>query len=39
MQVSVFVDGLYALNQDNAAFREHLRDFIVQIKVSKNQEI
>ena len=33
MQVTVFVDGMFALNQDTAAFREHLRDFIVQIKV------
>ena len=31
--MSVFVDGMYALNQDNAAFREHVRDFLVQIKV------
>ncbi|XP_063683019.1 exportin-1-like [Bolinopsis microptera] len=39
MQVSVFVDGLYALNQDNAAFREHLRDFIVQIKECAGEDM
>uniref|UniRef100_A0A8C7JQ55 Exportin-1 n=1 Tax=Oncorhynchus kisutch TaxID=8019 RepID=A0A8C7JQ55_ONCKI len=33
-QVKVFVTGLFSLNQDIAAFKEHLRDFLVQIKVS-----
>lgn len=32
-QVKVFVTGLFSLNQDIAAFKEHLRDFLVQIKV------
>uniref|UniRef100_A0AAZ3QE89 Exportin-1 n=1 Tax=Oncorhynchus tshawytscha TaxID=74940 RepID=A0AAZ3QE89_ONCTS len=31
-QVKVFVTGLFSLNQDIAAFKEHLRDFLVQIK-------
>ena len=26
--------GLFSLNQDIPAFKEHLRDFLVQIKVS-----
>lgn len=33
-QVKVFVTGLFSLNQDFSAFKEHLRDFLVQIKVS-----
>ena len=32
-QVKVFVDGLFFLNKNNAGFKEHLRDFLVQIKV------
>lgn len=31
-QVKVFVDGLFFLNKNNAGFKEHLRDFLVQIK-------
>uniref|UniRef100_A0A3P9JFU9 Exportin-1 n=1 Tax=Oryzias latipes TaxID=8090 RepID=A0A3P9JFU9_ORYLA len=31
-QVKVFVTGLSSLNQDIPAFKEHLRDFLVQIK-------
>ena len=34
-QVKVFVTGLFSLNQDIPAFKEHLRDFLVQIKVRK----
>ena len=34
-QIRVFVTGLFSLNQDIPAFKEHLRDFLVQIKVSK----
>lgn len=30
----MFVTGLFSLNQDIPAFKEHLRDFLVQIKVS-----
>ncbi|MEQ2178131.1 Exportin-1, partial [Goodea atripinnis] len=30
--VKVFVTGLFSLNQDIPAFKEHLRDFLVQIK-------
>ncbi|KAI2654323.1 Exportin-1 [Labeo rohita] len=33
-QVKVFVTGLFSLNQDIPAFKEHLRDFLVQIKGS-----
>lgn len=39
MQVTVFVDGMFALNQDTAAFREHLRDFIVQIKECAGEDL
>lgn len=38
-QVKVFVTGLFSLNQDIPAFKEHLRDFLVQIKVSWLQTI
>jgi len=31
-QLKVTVEGLFNLNQDIASFREHLRDFLVQIK-------
>ncbi|XP_064350526.1 exportin-1 isoform X2 [Camelus dromedarius] len=31
-QVKLFVTGLFSLNQDIPAFKEHLRDFLVQIK-------
>ncbi|XP_059618860.1 exportin-1 [Phlebotomus argentipes] len=31
-QIKVFVTGLFNLNQDVAAFKEHLRDFLVQIR-------
>ncbi|KTF99862.1 hypothetical protein cypCar_00023961 [Cyprinus carpio] len=35
-QVKVFVTGLFSLNQDIPAFKEHLRDFLVQIKVRED---
>lgn len=38
-QVKVFVTGLFSLNQDIPAFKEHLRDFLVQIKVSVQREM
>ncbi|XP_048456937.1 exportin-1-like [Rhincodon typus] len=38
-QVKLFVTGLFSLNQDIAAFKEHLRDFLVQIKVKKIETI
>ncbi|XP_036118234.1 exportin-1 isoform X7 [Molossus molossus] len=31
-QVKLFVTGLFSLNQDIPPFKEHLRDFLVQIK-------
>ncbi|XP_072170953.1 exportin-1-like [Diadema setosum] len=31
-QIKLFVTGLFSLNQDIPAFKEHLRDFLVQIK-------
>ena len=34
-QVKVFVEGLFFLNNNITAFKEHLRDFLVQIKVVK----
>lgn len=33
-QIKVFVTGLFNLNHDVTAFKEHLRDFIIQIRVS-----
>ena len=32
-QVKMFVEGLFHLNNNIPAFKEHLRDFLVQIKV------
>lgn len=34
-QIKVFVTGLFTLNQEVSAFKEHLRDFLIQIRVSK----
>ncbi len=34
-QIKVFVQGLFDLDNDISAFKEHLRDFLVQIKVCK----
>lgn len=36
-QIKITVQGLFHLNQDINAFKEHLRDFLVQIKVSNIQ--
>lgn len=33
-QIKVFVTGLFTLDQDQAKFKEHLRDFLIQIRVS-----
>lgn len=33
-QIKVFVSGLFNLNQEVSAFKEHLRDFLIQIRVS-----
>ena len=33
-QLKVFIEGLFSFNQDIPAFKEHLRDFLVQIRVS-----
>jgi exportin-1 len=33
-QIKVMVTGMFTLNQDVSAFKEHLRDFLVQIRVS-----
>lgn len=33
-QIKVTVKGMINLNQDIPAFKEHLRDFLVQIRVS-----
>lgn len=35
----MFVTGLFSLNQDIPAFKEHLRDFLVQIKVSHQRRV
>lgn len=32
-QIKVFVTGLFNLDQDVPAFKEHLRDFLIQIRV------
>lgn len=32
-QIKVFVTGLFNLDQDVQAFKEHLRDFLIQIRV------
>ena len=32
--MKVFVEGLFYLNKNVASFKEHLRDFLVQIKVT-----
>lgn len=32
-QIKITVQGLFHLNQDLSAFKEHLRDFLVQIRV------
>lgn len=34
-QIKVFVTGLFDLDQDVPAFKEHLRDFLIQIRVSR----
>jgi len=39
LQVTVFVDGMFALNQDIQAFREHVRDFLVQIKECAGEDL
>ena len=33
-QIKITVQGLFNLDQDIPAFKEHLRDFLVQIRVS-----
>lgn len=33
-QIKITVQGLFNLNQDIIAFKDHLRDFLVQIRVS-----
>lgn len=33
-QIKVFVTGLFNLDQEVSAFKEHLRDFLIQIRVS-----
>ena len=33
LQLKVTMEGLFNLDQDLTGFREHLRDFLVQIKV------
>lgn len=38
-QIKVFVTGLFNLNQEVSAFKEHLRDFLIQIRVSKMQSV
>ena len=31
-QIKVFIEGLFSFDQDDSAFKEHLRDFLVQIR-------
>lgn len=35
-QIKITVQGLFNLDQDIPAFKDHLRDFLVQIRVSYN---
>ena len=35
--IKVFVTGLFDLNKDLQLFKDHLRDFLIQLKVSKLQ--
>ena len=32
-QLAIIVEGFFTLNQDIAAFKNHMRDFLVQCKV------
>ena len=32
-QIKVFIEGLFSFDQDIPSFKEHLRDFLVQIRV------
>lgn len=34
-QIKLTVQGMFSLNHDIPAFKEHIRDFLVQIRVSK----
>lgn len=34
-QIKITVQGLFNLDEDSVAFKEHLRDFLVQIRVCK----
>lgn len=38
-QVKITVQGLFNLDQDIPAFKDHLRDFLVQIRVSHSYKI
>jgi len=38
-QVKVMITGLFSLNQDLSAFKEHLRDFLVQIKEYHGEDL
>lgn len=38
-QIKVFVTGLFNLDQEVSAFKEHLRDFLIQIRVSATVSI
>lgn len=38
-QIKITVQGMFNLNQDIPAVKEHLRDFLVQIRVSKRQKL
>ncbi|CAB3992025.1 exportin-1 isoform X1 [Paramuricea clavata] len=37
-QVRILVEGFFTLNQDIPAFKEHLRDFLVQIKEFRDED-
>lgn len=37
-QIKITVQGMFTLNQDVSAFKEHIRDFLVQIRVSELQK-
>eukprot|EP00794_Sanderia_malayensis_P020030 gene20030-21993_t len=37
-QIKIFVQGLFDLDNDISAFKEHLRDFLVQIKENQGED-
>lgn len=38
-QIRVFIDGLFSFNQNVSALREHVRDFLVQIREVAGEDL